>query len=310
MLNPAKTILQTCLNVNSGEKVLIIADKKTENIAHEILREAIKLTHASLRIIPVGKHNGDEPPEKTAKEMLDYDVIVAPTIMSLTHTKAVKNARKNSRIATLPGITEEIMNGSLLADYNKIEKFTKKVFEILKDSREVKVITNAGSDFSFSVKDRKWLSDTGIIHRKGEVGNLPAGEIFVSPVEESFNGKIVVDLFKHIDEVYAARGSVIEVRKGRAINCSDKNSKINSYFRGIKNADNIAEFGIGTNYKAKIIGNILQDEKVLGTMHVAFGNNSSIGGKIYSKMHLDTVLQKPTIAVDGAVLMKNGKFLL
>ena len=310
MLNPAKIILQTCLNVKHGEKVLIIADKNTENLAYKILHEAIKITNSSLKMIPVGEHNGDEPPAEITKEMLCYDVIIAPTTTSLTHTKAIRNAKKNARVATLPGITEKIMNGSLLADYDEIEKFTKKVFGRLDGSVTVKIFTSTGSDFSFSVDGRKWMLDTGIIHKKGDCANLPAGEVFVSPLEGSFQGKIVLDLFKHEGETYAAKGSAIEVKKGRVVNCSDKDSKVNSYFKTIKNADNIAEFGIGTNYKAEIIGNILQDEKVLGTCHVAFGNNSSIGGKIYSKLHLDTVLQKPTIVVDGAVLMKDGKFLL
>ena len=310
MQKSAKTILNDCLNVKRNEKVLIIADKSTENIAHEIFREAVKLTYVSLRIIPVGKQNGEEPPKEIAGEMKKYDVIIAPTTMSLTHTKAVQDARKNARIATLPGITNEIMNGSLLADYNKIEKFTKEVFGKLKNSKEIKVMTPTGSDFVFSAKDRNWLLDTGIIHNKGRCGNLPAGEVFIAPVEGSFDGKIVIDFFKNRDRIYAKKWTEIEVRKGLVIRCSEKSSKINLYFKNIKNADNIAEFGIGTNYKAKLMGNILNDEKVLGTVHVAFGNNSSIGGRGYSELHLDTVLQKATIVADGEILMKKGRFFL
>jgi len=76
-----------------------------------------------------------------------------------------------------------------------------------------------------------------------------------------------------------------------------------------KNARNVAEFGIGTNDKAKIIGNILQDEKVMGTCHIAFGNNSAMGGKVYSEVHVDTILERPTIIIDGKILMKDGKFV-
>ena len=310
MQKSAKTILNDCLNVKRNEKVLIIADSKTKKIGEGILNEARKITNASLKIIPVGKHDGEEPPKKIAEEMLFYDVIIAPTTTSLTHTKAVQDARKNARIATLPGITNEIMNGSLLADYNKIEKFTKEVFGKLKNSKEIKVMTPTGSDFVFSAKDRNWLLDTGIIHNKGRCGNLPAGEVFIAPVEGSFDGKIVIDFFKNRDRIYAKKGTEIEVRRGLVIRCSEKSSKINLYFKNIKNADNIAEFGIGTNYKAKLMGNILNDEKVLGTVHVAFGNNSSIGGRVYSELHLDTVLQKATIVADGEILMKNGRFFL
>ena len=155
MTNSAKTILHTCLNVKKNESVLIIADKNTDSIAHEILKEAVKITHASLRIIPVGRQNGDEPPKETADEMKKYDVIIAPTTMSLTHTKAVQSAKHNARIATLPGITEEIMKSSLLADYNKINSFNKKLFSKIKNADNIKVRTKAGSDFSLHQRQRK-----------------------------------------------------------------------------------------------------------------------------------------------------------
>ncbi|MBI2106104.1 aminopeptidase [Candidatus Woesearchaeota archaeon] len=306
-MNPSQTILQ-CLNVKKDENVLIIADKNTENIAHEILHEAIKLTHASLRIIPVGKQNGDEPPKNIADEMKKYDVIIAPTTMSLTHTKAVQSARHNARIATLPGITEEIMKGSLLADYNKINSFNRKLSLKIKNCKDIKVKTKAGSDFSFKIRKNDWRSDGGILHEKGLVGNLPAGEIFTAPIEKTFNGIIVIDSFLDKETEYAKKGARIEVKNGNALSCSDKNSELNNYFVKIKNARNIAEFGIGTNYKAKLIGNILNDEKIKGTVHVAFGNNTSMGGKIYSELHLDTILQKPDVYADGKLLMKNGKF--
>jgi len=308
MTNSAKTILHTCLNVKKNESVLIIADKNTDSIAHEILKEAVKITHASLRIIPVGRQNGDEPPKETADEMKKYDVIIAPTTMSLTHTKAVQSAKHNARIATLPGITEEIMKSSLLADYNKINSFNKKLFSKIKNADNIKVRTKAGSDFSFKMRKNGWISDGGILHEKGQVGNLPTGEIFTAPLENTFNGTIIIDSFFDKDIEYAKKGTRIEIRNGNAVSCSDEKSILNNYFKKIKNARNIAEFGIGTNYKAKLIGNILQDEKVKGTVHVAFGNNSSIGGKIYSELHLDTILQNPDVYADGKLLMNGGKF--
>ena len=308
-MNPPQTILK-CLNVKKDEKVLIIADKNTQNIAHEILKEAVKLAHTSLKIIPVGKQNGDEPPKETAEEMLNYDVIIAPTTTSLTHTKATINAKnKGARIATLPGITKEIFKGSLMADYKKIELISKKVYNKVKKAKAVKVKTKNGSEFEFLTKNREWLLDTGKITEKGRSGNLPAGEVFIAPFEGTFNGIIVIDFFKDKGIIYAKQGTKIEIKNGNVINCSDKNSKMNDYFKKIKNSKNLAEFGIGTNYKAKIIGNILQDEKVMGTCHVAFGNNSSMGGKVYSKLHMDTILQKPTIEVDGKIIMKDGKFI-
>jgi len=71
-------------------------------------------------------------------------------------------------------------------------------------------------------------------------------------------------------------------------------------------AYNIAELGIGTNDKAKLVGSVLEDEKVMGTVHMALGDNMSMGGKISVRSHLDGIILKPTLVVDGVTLMKDG----
>ena len=307
---PSDVIFHTCLNVKKSEKVLIIADKGTEKIGRQLYFDAQELAHADLEMIPVGKQSGEEPPAATAKKMLHYDVILAPTTQSLTHTKAVQVAKKNARIATLPGITEQIMKESLMADYKKITAFNLKLGSFLKHAKHIQITTRSGTNLELSVRDRAWILDNGLIHQKGIVGNLPAGEVFTAPVEGTTHGILVVDSFKHEHTTFAQRGTKIFLKEGEAVEITDKRSVLADYFKRIKNATNIAEIGIGTNDEARIIGNILQDEKVKGTVHIAFGNNSSIGGKVYSELHIDTILQEPNVVVDGKVLMRRGNFAL
>ena len=279
----AKIILEQCLKVKKDERVLVIADKNTKKIGQGIFEEAKNIAKAEFVLIPVGKQNGEEPPADVARKILEFDVIIAPTTKSLTHTNAIKIAKeRGARIATLPGITDRIMKESVVADYNKIAEFSKKIEMFLIEKKEVHVTTGRGTDFRFSVDGRKWLLDVGLIHKSGQCGNIPAGEVFIAPLEGTANGVIVIDEFVHEKEVYAKKGVKIFIEKGEAVKMSDERCKIAGYFKKIKNARNIAEFGIGTNEKAKIIGNILHDEKVLGTIHIAFGNNSAIGGKVYS----------------------------
>lgn len=307
----AKVILGQCLNVQKNEKVLIISDKNTQDIGQEIFEEARKIADAEFVLIPVGHHSGEEPPKDVAKKILDFDVVIAPTTKSLSHTNAMKAARnKGSRVATLPGVTPRIMKESVIVDYEKIAKLSEKLKTAVVGKKLVHVTTSMGTDFRFSVEGRNWLLDTGIIQEKGQGGNIPAGEVFIAPLEETAVGVIVVDEFVHEKEVYARKGTKIFIEHGEAVRISDEKCRLAAYFKKIKNARNVAEFGIGTNEKAKIIGNILQDEKVLGTCHIAFGNSSAIGGRVYSELHLDTVLQKPTIVIDNKVIMKNGKFLI
>ena len=303
----ALNVLKKCLNIKKGEKVLIITDKNKENIANSFFNASKKLTKEVILVkIPVAKVHGTEPPTKIASFMKKFDVIIAPTSKSLTHTKASQNAAKSgARVATLPGITEEITKQSLTADFSKVEKLTTKLYSKLKNAKTIKVLTPSGTNIV--LHPRKWILDTGVI-KNGSVGNLPAGEIFCAPLERKTDGIIVIDSMRDNKDIYAPKGTNIVVLEGNAAIIVGK-SKLETYFKTIKNGTNIAEFGIGTNYKAKIIGNILQDEKVLGTCHIAFGNNTSMGGKIYSKMHLDAILFNPTIYADKQLIMRKGVIL-
>ena len=304
MLKIALNVLKKCLNIKKNENVLIITDKNKGKIADYFFKAATKLANnVVLAKIPVAKVHGTEPPAKIAKFMKKFDVILAPTSKSLTHTKAVQKAKKNARIATLPDITEKIMSQSLTADFSKVEKLTRKLHSKLKNAKKIKILTPSGTNLI--LYPRKWILDTGTINKKGSVGNLPAGEIFCAPLELKTDGVLVIDSMQDNGEIYAPKGTSIVIIDGKAAIIAGK-SKLEHYFRTIKNSTNVAEFSIGTNYKAKIIGNILQDEKVLGTAHIAFGSNFDFGGRIKSGMHLDTILFKPTIYADKKLIMRKG----
>src|SRR3989344_8149234 len=307
---PVGILVKTCLNIKKNESVLIVTDKNKLKIAKEIEKQAKKTTDkVKLTIIPVGKVHGEEPPEEAAKEMLDYDVLICPTTMSLTHTKARVNACKNgARAVTLPGITEKVMQ-IIDVDYTKMNSLTFKLKKILDKSKKIHITTKSGTDVVFSVTKRKWEPDLGIVHKKGQESNLPAGELYIAPDEGKTNGIIVIDSFKDDDAVYCKPKTKVIVKNNKVVYISDKNCKLSKIFSTVENATNIAELGIGTNYKAKVIGNILQDEKCLKTIHIAFGSNFSMGGKIKTDMHIDTVLKNPTIKMDRKTIMKKGKLI-
>ncbi len=308
---PAEILVKTCLNIKPKESVLIVTDKNKLKIAEEIEKQSRRITQKIKLIeIPVGKVHGEEPPKDVAKEMLNYDVLICPTTMSLTHTKARVNACKNgARAVTLPGITEKVMQ-IIDVDYNKMNSLTFKLKKILDKSKKIHVKTKSGTDAVFFVEKRKWEPDLGIVHKRGQESNLPAGELYIAPDENKTNGVIVIDSFKDDDAVYCKPKTKVIVKNNRVVYISDKNCKLSKIFDTVKNATNIAELGIGTNYKAKIIGNILQDEKCLKTIHVAFGNGQSMGSSIYSEVHLDCILFNPTISADNKLIMKDGKFVI
>jgi leucyl aminopeptidase (aminopeptidase T) len=300
-------IIKNVFNVKPNESILIVTDKKKLKIAKRFYKASKKLTkNVKIILKPVGKYNGEEPPKNVAREMLKHDIVLAPTTHSITHTKARINAcKKGARIATLPGITEEMLHESLLANPKELENYAKKILKVLRNKRLVRVTTKNGTNIILSLWKRKLEPDTAKIG-KGEYGNLPAGEVSFSPVEGSANGIIVIDSM----EDYVKPGTKVLVFNGLVFGISDHDCKLAKIFEKVKNSRNIAEFGIGINKKAKLIGKILQDEKVLGTCHIAFGNNESYGGKVYSQVHLDCILKKPTIIIENKTIMKDGKFLI
>ena len=300
----ARTALTKCMGLKKKERLLIVTDREKKRIAKAFLKEAQKISdNCELIEISIGKVHGEEPSTKVAKELKKCDVALLITTMSLSHTKARKNACKAGvRIASMPGITEDIIKRCIDVDYNKISRLNEKLCRILTKGKVVLIENKLGTRLSFSIKGRKCLDDNGIYDKKGRFGNLPAGESCLAPLEGTTNGILVVD-----------KGSgkakmIIDIVNGQIVRIKGRAPKLRKIIKNKKYA-NVAELGIGTNPKAKVSGTVLEDEKVLGTAHIAFGNNLSFGGNLNVPFHLDCVFSKPTVFIDGKLVIENGKIL-
>ena len=299
-----ENIFKRSLGIKKSDRVLIITDKNKLKITKKFYKSLNKISNnVYLLVKGIGKYHGEEPSKKVSNKMKNYDVIIAATTHSLTHTNARRNAcKKGARIVTMPGFTEKMLP-TLKADPIKMLKTGKKLEKLLRKTKTVRIATQYGTDISFSVKGRFIDIDAGIFNKPGDFGNMPSGEVSTSPKEGTANGMIVINSM----EDFVKPNTTVYVEKGRAIDITDNKSKLAKIFKKVKNSTNIAEFGIGLNPKAKIIGNILQDEKALRTCHIAFGNNKSYRGKVYSKVHLDAILFQPTIWFDKKKIMIRGK---
>lgn len=305
--------IRDCMGTQPNETVLVITDEFKKKIGYSLYRNALQLGHEALFVEMKSREmHGEEPPQQIAELMKMFDVVLCPTEKSLTHTSARRNASAlGVRVATFPGITEEIMIRGLNADYKKIAALTIKLKEILDKTNIVRVTAPGGTDITMDITGRDALPSKGLFHKKGESGNLPTGEAYIAPLEGKSNGVFVVDGSMAGIGVMKGKGIRIEVKNGLAINVSGgvQASKLNSILDKYgEPARNIAEFGIGTNNKAKLSGNLLEDEKVMGTIHIALGDNKSMGGNVAIPIHLDGVVKKPTLFLDGKMIMKNGRF--
>jgi len=307
--------IKDCMGAKKNEKILVITDEFKHEIGYTLFENAKALGYKSLFVeMKSGKINGEEPPAEIAELMQKFDVVLVPTAKSITHTDARRAASaKGVRVATFPGITKEIMIRGMNADYKSIAKRSIKLKRILEKAKHVRVTAPAGTDISFDIEGRTAIASKGLFHRKGESGNLPTGETFLAPVEGTAEGVFVVDGSMAGLGLIGNLNVTIEVEKGFAAKITGGrpakrlSEMLDKVGRG---ARNIAEFGIGTNDSARLSGVLLEDEKVMGTIHIAVGNNISMGGTFNVPIHLDGVIKKPTVYLDGKLLMKNGKLLI
>ncbi len=312
---PASVILEKCMALKKGESCLVVSDEAKLNIASALVKSAELITsNVKLAQIPVPRFDGDEPPAHVAEEMKSFDVILLVTSKSLSWTDARENASKaGARIASMPKISEETMQRAIDIHYGLLAEQNSALAKRMASAETIRITSASGTDLSLSTKGREWhCNDIGIYDKPGDWGNLPSGEVFAAPVEGTANGTFVIDAsmagigkIENPITVKIKDGFAVEfIGSSEARSLKDMLAKIRD-----KNAFNIAEIGIGTNPKARICGNVLEDEKVMGTCHIAFGNSSFFGGAVNVPIHVDGILKSPTIEAGGKLVMESGKFV-
>lgn len=245
------------------------------------------------------------------------DVVIALSYFSTSHTRFRDLLTRicGARYASMPLFEFSMLEGPMSVDWRMLARISRKIAGIINKAEEVEITTPNGSKLSFSIHGRKALADTGILVKPGSFGNLPAGEVFLAPVEGSSNGRLVLEWAPTRElsspvTLVVRQGMVREI-VGDEHFAGELKKRLSE--RGENR--NIAEFGIGTNERAKRPDNILESEKIMGTVHVALGDNSSFGGKVRTPFHQDFVFFRPTVFLlhkDGSksLLMKKGKLQL
>jgi leucyl aminopeptidase (aminopeptidase T) len=306
-----EAVFKNSLKLKPQESCLIVTDIIKEEIAKEFYEYAQKISPKTKMVVmnPTREH-GQEPPRDIAQSMLDFDVQLLITAKSLSHTMARREATgRGARIASLPTITEEIINRSLDVDYHLLRKEARGLARILSQSKEVRVITPQGTDIVCQRGERRIMgTEGGCFDYKGAFGNLPEGEVSFAPVNA--HGVYVVDAsFPDLGKL--SNPLTFKVRKGYVTEIEGQRAnQVKTRLEPFgKKAFLVAELGIGLNPKAILTGNVLEDEKVRGTAHIALGNNLSFGGHNDVPLHLDGVMSRPTIYGDEKRIMIKGRIL-
>jgi leucyl aminopeptidase (aminopeptidase T) len=302
-----QTVLGRCLSVREGEEVLVIADPGRERLGHALLDAARALgADGALTILPPDPRRGFEPPRSVAAAFSACDVFLAPCEPSLSHTVARKAAsEKGIRGATLPGVTEEMLARLMSADFDAMAKRCAAVAQVLTDADEAHLTCPLGTDFRMDLRGRSGIPDDGDLTAPGAFGNLPCGEGFISPA--GGEGTIIAQTEPLTG--LQAEPLRVEVRDG-ALAAATNPTFLAALDAHAPKGRNLAELGVGTNDQATLTGNVLEDEKILGTAHVAFGASAGIGGNVTVPVHLDVVVTDASLTIGGTQVLDAGRYLL
>ncbi len=272
--------------------------------------KAVETLKKELLLLPLLKKNAKDRDIKKAKDVIRryknnaVDCIIALSNYSTSHTSFRDFLTRicGCRYASMPLFDISMLEGVMNVDWKALAKRTIGIAKIVNMADFIKIKTPNGTFISFSKKGRKAISDTGVLTRKGSFGNLPAGEVYLAPVEGTAYGRLVLEWgpTRHLESPI-----ILTVKDGYVVDISGEDKYAEYLSMRIserKENGNIAELGIGTNASAKRPDNILESEKILGTVHIALGDNSPFGGHIKTPFHQDFVFFKPTVTL----ILKNG----
>ncbi len=303
-----------------GEPLELMAQLERSMLAKmvaEIAKEGFP--RAKVEFYPylsVGMH-GREPGEAVAEKMCQADVVIAINNYSLSHTQARAEATSAGvRIASMPGFLARMFHpgGPMSVDYHQVAADTERLAELITEAESATVRSPAGTDIRFSLAGRSGGVDTGLCNTEGAWSNLPAGEAYAAPVEGTGHGVIVVqagwypnltgDMKLHVDQ-----GLVVRIEGvGQVGDKFKKLLQLESEEEIYVARRNLAELGIGTNPNARQPDNLLEAEKIRGTVHLAVGDSSHMGGTVTSDLHEDFVIAEPDLFLDGELVIEGGQW--
>ena len=314
----ALKIVRTCANVQAGEKVLVLTDTDTYKIGELVAVAALQVSAQTVLavITPRGDH-GQEPPDHMAAAMVAADVVIMPQKYSMTHAAATKAARKaGARVLSMGDYNEQMLaRGGIEADFLAVEKTVLTVAAAFTRASKVHLTSPGGTDLHIDISGRNGFCEPGFAHTPGSFASPPNVEANVGPREGTTEGVLVVDasishpalgIIREPIRIRVQKGLVTRIEGGRQADI------LAGILRDLddSNVYNIAELGIGLNPCSSVTGSMMEDEGAYGTSHIGIGTNLDFEGQVVAKTHLDLIMHRSSMVLDGQPLQTDGELVL
>jgi leucyl aminopeptidase (aminopeptidase T) len=290
-------ILGECLGLARGERVVVLTDEANLTRSRALYREAVRLGADSALVLQEPPVGGNDLGPAAAAALGVSDVIVSVLPGSISHSHATHTARANgARVVSMGASTEEMLARLLGADLVAVAGRSRRIAEALSSATTARITCPRGTNLELSLAGRSGIVDDGDLRAPGSLGNVPFGEGFVAPT----GGEGVV-----VPTTVAGQGRlteplVLEVRRGVLAEADGEAGRLlcKALDRHGPAGRNLAELGVGAHHAARITGSILEDEKVLGSAHVAFGSSAAFGGSVAVPVHIDCVVADVSLWLD------------
>jgi leucyl aminopeptidase (aminopeptidase T) len=318
MAPTARRIVDQVLGVKPGEKVLLVTDSDRPASITEALAHALSGAGGELAIMHMAPHQmgGIDPPPHVGAAMAASDIALFQTSFATIHTDTARRAiGSGTRFVDMWGWREDMMvAGGALANYDEVERVTKRLAEILDRARTGRFTTPDGCDMTFSLEGRNTFPLIGVARNSGDYAAFPDGEAAIAPVEGSSSG-VMVNPFsiEQKDLGFVQEPIRLEIKDGKVASITGSPAADRFWRLLDENGDlakNVAEFAVGTNPACRPRETMREAKKTWGTCHMAVGDSHSIGGDITAPLHIDMIFDNPTVWADDEVVVKDGKIVV
>jgi len=317
MAPTARMIIETLLKVQPGEQVCLVTDTECPRSITEAIAAMAAAAGAEVHVViitprPVGSV---EPTPVVRAAFAAADVIINQSSFAVVHTAGLRQAISGgARMVEMWGFTEDMMvRGGATVDYPRMAAVSRRLTEALSRGKAARLTTPDGTDLTMSLEGREAFMLAGYADRKGTFTALPDGEAGISPITGTAEGRLVKPFCIEVRGLgFVSETISVEVKGGRVVGTSGGPQAallMETLDRAGGHAHNVAEFAIGTNDKCRLGVALREAKKAWGTAHIGLGDSMSVGGDVHGPLHFDLIFLKPTVTVDGQVLVQDGQIV-